>query len=146
MARPRQRAQARHQFNRTDRIAETIREIVATELERIDDERADLVTVTGVKVDNDLNTAKVHYSAIVAENEGRLDDVAEALNDARWPIQQVVNRSVRARKTPQIQFLPDDVLAAALRIDDILNDRVHPAGVDSDADLPGSDGDPAAAG
>ncbi|NLA35557.1 MAG: ribosome-binding factor A, partial [Actinobacteria bacterium] len=60
MARPRQRAQARHQYNRTDRIAETIREIVATQLERIADERADMVTVTGVKVDNDLNTAKVY--------------------------------------------------------------------------------------
>ena len=28
MGRPRQRAQARHQYNRTDRISETIREIV----------------------------------------------------------------------------------------------------------------------
>lgn len=130
MARPRQRAQARHQYNRTDRIAETIREIVATELERIDDERAEMVTVTGVKVDNDLNTAKVYYSAIIAENEGRLDEVAEALDEARWPIQQVVNRSIRARKTPQIQFLPDDVLAAALRIDDILAERIKPAGED----------------
>lgn len=132
MARPRQRAQARHQFNRTDRIAETVREIVATELERIDDERAEMVTVTGVKVDNDLNTAKVYYSAIIAENEGRLDEVAEALDEARWPIQQVVNRSIRARKTPQIQFLPDDVLAAALRIDDILAERIKPAGSDVD--------------
>ena len=39
MGRPRQRAQTRHQFNRTDRIGQTIREIVATELERLGDER-----------------------------------------------------------------------------------------------------------
>ncbi|NLA34249.1 MAG: ribosome-binding factor A [Actinobacteria bacterium] len=84
------------------------------------------------KVDNDLNTAKVYYSAIIAEHEGRLDEVAEALDEARWPIQQVVNRSIRARKTPQIQFLPDDVLAAALRIDDILAERIKPAGEDVD--------------
>ncbi|MFN8052901.1 MAG: 30S ribosome-binding factor RbfA [Acidimicrobiales bacterium] len=136
MARPRQRAQARHQYNRTDRISETIREIVATELERLGDERVDLVTVTGVTVDNDLNTAKVFYSALTVEADGRLDGVADALEEIRWPIQRVVNGAIRARKTPQIEFLPDDVLAAALRIDDIINDRVHPAGAGVDADEP----------
>ena len=132
MARPRQRAQARHQYNRTDRISETVREIVATELERLGDERTDMVTVTGVTVDNDLNTAKVFYSALTAEADGRIDDVAEALNEIRWPIQRIVNGAIRARKTPQIVFLPDDVLAAALRIDDIIAHRVLPAGEDLD--------------
>lgn len=136
MGRPRQRAQARHQYNRTDRISETIREIVATELERLGDERVDMVTVTNVTVDNDLNVAKVYYSALVAESEGRLDSVEEALGEIRWPIQQVVNRSVRARKTPQIEFHRDDVLLAALRIDDIINRRVFPAG-ESATDEPG---------
>ena len=133
MARPRQSAQRRHQYNRTDRISETIREIVATELERIGDERVDMVTVTNVTVDNDLNVAKGYYSALTAEAEGRLDDVEEGFAQIRWPIQQVVNRSIRARKTPQIEFHPDDVLAAALRIDDIINHRVFPAGESVDA-------------
>jgi len=134
MGRPRQRAQARHQYNRTDRISETVREIVATELERIGDERVDMVTVTNVVVDNDLATAKVYYSALTAEAEGRLDDVDEALEELRWTIQKVVNGAIRARKTPQISFHPDDVLAAALRIDDIIAERVHPAGEGVDAE------------
>ena len=124
MGRPHQRAQARHQFNRTDRISQTIREIVATQLERIGDERLDMVTVTGVTVDSDLNTAKVYYSAIVAEADGRLEAVAEAFDDVRWPIQKVVNRSITARKTPQVMFLPDEVLSAALRIEDIVAGRI----------------------
>lgn len=126
MGRPRQRAQARHQYNRTDRIAETVREVVAQELERLGDERVDLVTVTDVKVDRDLQGAKVYYSALTAEADGRLDEVAEALDEIRWPIQRVVNSAIRARKTPQISFHPDEVLAAALRIDDILARRVEP--------------------
>lgn len=127
MARPRQRAQARHQFNRTDRISETVREVVATELERLGDERVDMVTVTGVTVDGDLATAKVFYSALVAEADGRGDEVAEALEEIRWPIQRAVNGAIRARKTPQISFHRDEVLSAALRIDDILAERVRPA-------------------
>ncbi|MEZ5322962.1 MAG: 30S ribosome-binding factor RbfA [Microthrixaceae bacterium] len=133
MARPRQQAQARHRFNRTDRIAETIREIVATELERHDDDRLTLVTVTGVVVDNDLAAAKVYYSALTAAAGGHTDDVAGALDELRWPIQRVVNGAIRARRTPQIQFLPDEVLAAALRIDDIAAQRVTVEVEDPDA-------------
>lgn len=146
MARPRQRAQARHQYNRTDRISATVREIVATELERVGDERLEMVTVTDVTVDQDLATAKVFYSALVAEEIGRDDEVAEAFDDIRWTVQQAVNRGVSARKTPQISFHEDAVLKAALRIDDIVAGRIRPAG-DLDGDLDGdtdgdTDGDP----
>lgn len=136
MGRPKQRAQARHQYNRTDRISEVVREVVANELERIGDERIDLVTVTGVVVDRDLHGAKVYYSALTAEAEGRLGEVAEALEEIRWPIQKAVNSAIRARKTPQISFHPDDVLAAALRIDDILANRVEPSFEDGGIDAP----------
>jgi ribosome-binding factor A len=120
------RRQPARGYSRTDRIAETIREIVATELERLDDDRLELVTVTSVKVDNDLNRADVYYSALTAEREGRLDEVTEGLEEVRWRIQKVVNREVRARKTPQIAFHPDDVLLSALHIDDLIEGRVPP--------------------
>jgi len=113
----------RRQFSRTDRISEAVREIVATELERIGDERLDMVTVTGVVVDGDLATATVYYSALVAEQDGRLDEVADALDDVRRHVQIAVNNGVRARRTPQVSFRPDDVLASALRIDDLLAGR-----------------------
>ena len=107
-------------FQRTDRIGELVREIVASELERIGDERTELVTVTAVKVDRSLARADVYYSALSAEAEGRAAEVAEGLEAVRWPIQQVVNRGVRARRTPQIQFHPDELLSEALRIDELL--------------------------
>lgn len=116
----------RQRFHRTDRISEVVREIVATELERLDDDRLQMVTVTAVEVDNDLATAKVFYSALVAESEGHLHEVAEALEEARWPIQRVLNGAVRARKTPQISFHTDEVLRNALRIDDLLAGRAQP--------------------
>ena len=121
-------------FSRTDRISESIREIVATELERLDDDRLDMVTVTNVTVDNDLAHAAVYYSALVAAQEGRGEEVAEALADQRWRIQRVVNRNVRARKTPQIAFHPDDVLQQALRLDDILEGRAQVSSPDPDED------------
>lgn len=99
-----------------------MREIVASELERIGDERLEMVTVTAVNVDASLERAEVFYSALSAEEDGRSEEVAEALEELRWPIQKLVNKEVRARRTPQIQFRPDTVLTSALRIDEILRD------------------------
>lgn len=114
-------------FQRTDRIGELVREIVASELERIGDERLEMVTVTAVKVDGSLDTAQVFYSSFSAAAEGRDEEVVEALEDVRWPIQKVVNRQVRARRTPQIRFRPDDVLTKALRIEELLHDIAQDA-------------------
>lgn len=118
----RRRPSAPRQFSRTDRIGELVREIVASELERIGDERLEMVTITAVNVDGALETADVFYSALGAEEDGRGEEVAEALEDRRWKVQQVVNREVRARRTPQIRFRPDTVMTSALRIDQILRD------------------------
>ena len=118
----RRRPVAKRQYARTDRVAEVIREIVAPEIERIGDERLDMVTVTAVQVDGSLEHATVYYSAMSAEADGRADDVEEALEDIRWRIQKLINREMRTRKTPQISFEADTVLASALRIDEILRD------------------------
>ncbi|MCP4434272.1 MAG: 30S ribosome-binding factor RbfA [Actinomycetia bacterium] len=123
-------------YQRTDRIGELVREIVASELERIGDERLELVTVTAVKVDGSLDTAEVFYSAMAAEEDDRLDEVVEALDEVRWPIQQVVNRQVRARRTPQIRFSPDEVLSEAMRIEGILNDIAAQAPASDETDSP----------
>lgn len=123
---PRRRSTAsRHvsrPFSRTDRIGELVREIVASELERIGDERLELVTVTDARVDGSLEHAEVFWSSLQAEEDGRLEEVAAALEEQRWKVQQVVNREVRARKTPQIAFRPDDVLRSALRVEEILRE------------------------
>ncbi len=118
----RRRPSGPRQFARTDRIGELIREIVASELERIGDDRLEMVTITGVDVDGALEHAQVFYSAMSADEEGRSDEVVEALEERRWKVQSRINREVRARRTPQIRFRPDTVLSSALRIDQILRD------------------------
>ncbi len=119
---PRRRPSGPRQFSRTDRVGELVREIVASELERIGDERLEMVTITAVNVDGALEHAEVFYSALSADEDGRSEEVAEALEERRWKVQQRVNREVRARRTPQIRFRPDTVLSSALRIDEILRD------------------------
>lgn len=136
--RPTAPRRAPRQYSRTDRLGELVREIVASELERIGDERLELVTITGATVDGSLEHSDVFWSSLIAEENGRVDEVEAALEEQRWKVQQVVNREVRARKTPQISFHHDDVLTSALRVDEILRDI--------GADGPAAGGSPSAAG
>lgn len=107
-----------HKYPRSARLNETLREVIADELVRIDDERLELVTITGVDVDNELNRAIVFFDSLAGE-EGD-DAIVEVLEEHRRRIQSSINRQIRAKKTPILEFRPDNVIRSAERIDDIL--------------------------
>ena len=60
----RHRPQPTRQYPRTYRVNELVREITAEELERIDDERLELVAITSVDVDRDLRHAVVWFDTL----------------------------------------------------------------------------------
>jgi ribosome-binding factor A len=117
--RPRRTTSARP-VPRTARLNELLRQIVAEELERIDDERLELVTITNVDVDRELNRAIVLFDSM----QGPTGDgpILEAFGEVRVRLQAAIGRQIHARKTPILQFRPDDVMRSAERIDRILRD------------------------
>jgi ribosome-binding factor A len=102
------------------RVNELVREIVAEELERIDDERLDRVTVTQVVVDRDLEKAMVYFDSLGGPDADT--DVLAALADHRVRLQGVIGRQARLRRTPQLHFEADEVARGAERIDSIIRD------------------------
>lgn len=116
-----------HKYPRSARVGETLREIIADELVRIDDEHLEFVTITKIDVDNELNRAIVYFDSLAGPDGDAA--IIEALEHHRQRVQSSINRQIRAKKTPILQFRPDDVIRAAERIDDILRaDRAaHPA-------------------
>jgi ribosome-binding factor A len=109
-----------HRYPRSARVGETLREIVAEELVRIDDERLEFVTVTGIEVDNELNRAHVFFDSLAGEDAD--DEIIEALGDHRARLQSSIGRQIRAKKTPILDFRPDVALRSAERIDHILRE------------------------
>jgi ribosome-binding factor A len=105
---------------RTVRLNELLREVLAEELERIDDERLTHVTITSVDVDADLNRAIVTFDSLDGEDGD--ERIMHAFSDLRVRLQAAVGRQVRARKTPILVFRPDEVIRSAERIDRILRD------------------------
>ncbi len=110
--------QSGHKYPRSARLNEILREVIADELVRIDDDRLELVTITGIDVDNEMNRATVFFDSLAGE-EGD-EGIIEVLGQHRRRIQSSINRQMRAKKTPILYFRADDVIRSAERIDDIL--------------------------
>jgi ribosome-binding factor A len=119
MARNRRpQAPSTHRYPRTARLNESLREVIAEELTKIDDERLDLVTVTAIDVDSEMNRAIVYYDSLRGEDGDA--EILEALNALRVRIQGSIGRQVRAKKTPILTFRPDEVIRSAEHIERVL--------------------------
>ena len=105
-------------YPRSARLGETLREVIAEELVKIDDERLAFVTVTAIDVDNEMNRAIVYFDSLDGEDGDTT--IREVLEEHRRRIQASINRQMRAKKTPVLDFRPDDVIRAAERIEHII--------------------------
>jgi ribosome-binding factor A len=102
-------------YPRIARVNALLVEVIAEALERLidEDERLGLLTVTGVRTDTDLQHSTVFFSSLTPE-------AAEALAEHRHVLQREIGRSVRMKRTPILQFLPDPGVAAGARVEDVL--------------------------
>ena len=105
--------------SRMDRVNQVVQEVLADELERIDDERLELVTVTGVRVEPGLSHAVVWFSSL---SQGDPEGVAVALGEHRIRFQSAIGRQLRLRGTPLLSFAPDPAIAHGSRVEELLRD------------------------
>ncbi len=99
------------------RINESVKETLSSVItvEGLKDPRVGFVTVTGVETTPDLRHAKVYVSVLGgrAEREATL----KALEKSRGYLQAQINAALHMKRTPQLQFLYDETLDNAMRID-----------------------------
>jgi len=121
-------AKAARRYERTARVNEVVREVLAEELERLSDAKLGFITVTGVEVTPDLRQATVYYSALtLGASEGAETDTAKALLDVKARLQSVIGRQVRMKYTPNLVFREDQAMRTGERVDEILR-RLHSEG------------------
>lgn len=135
----RRRSGGPREYPRTARVNELVREIVADELERIDDDRLTLVAVTAVEVDTDLRHATVFFDTL--EGEEVDEEVLAALGDHRVRLQGAIGRQARLRRTPELAFRPDPAVRSGERIEAILREVEPPEDDRVDPVDPGDAGD-----
>ena len=114
----RRRSNRTREYQRSARLNELLREIIAEELERVDDDRLDWVSVVSVEVDNELTKARVYLSSL-EENE---DEITKVLSEYRGQFRKVIGRSARIRRVPDLVFMIDPSIRSGNRIEEILSE------------------------
>ncbi len=106
-------------FKRADKVGELIQEEISSLLlRRIKDPRIGFVTLTRVKVTDDLKAARVFYSVIGGEQEKKSS--REGLDSATGFIRRELGRRLRLRYTPELIFIFDDSLEYGDHIEQLI--------------------------
>lgn len=108
---------------RAARIAALIQRVIASSMEaQLHDKRLANVTITEVRVTNDLQIAKVYWTQFghAGKEQGERKRAQEALNQAKGRLRSLVGSKAGLRLTPQLQFVFDEVPGEAHEIEDIL--------------------------
>ena len=112
------RRNAPRDYPRTARLNELLREIIASQIDRIDDDRMGWVSISGVDVDNELTLAKVYLSSLG-------DDLAqsvEVLEEHKGAIKKAIGNEARLRRVPELQFVTDPAIQSGGRVEEILGE------------------------
>jgi len=106
---------------RSNRVAEAIRETVATALlGKIKDPRLANVTVTRCDVTPDLSYVKVYYT--VLGDEQKRDAAKQGFESATPFLRTQVGNEIPLRVVPELSFRYDEGIDHAMRIEELLSE------------------------
>jgi ribosome-binding factor A len=107
--------------NRTIRLAEQIRIEIGNILARqVHDPGIGFLTLTRVKVTDDLLQARIFYTSMGAPAE--LKKTASALDRALPFIRRALGQRLQLRRVPEITFRYDESVAHQARVEELLDD------------------------
>lgn len=98
------------------KVNSILREVLAEEVEKLSDERLELIAITGVDTAPNLRKALVYVDVLSDDHQ----DVLEALNHAAPRLQREIAKQVRIKYTPVLEFAIDPGIVAGNKIDEIL--------------------------
>jgi ribosome-binding factor A len=106
-------------FKRADRVADLLKiEIADLLLKQIRDPRIGSVTITGVKVTDDLRTARVFF--VELGKDSCSEEVETGLRKATGFLKRELGRRLQLRRVPELIFTYDPSFAYGNRIDTLL--------------------------
>ena len=111
-------------YPRARRLAETIRRLAGEWLEAEQADQPGLVTVTDVRVTQDLHHARVFFT-VLGDDQAQ----AEAWVVSSAPqVRTFVASQLRLRHAPTLEFVPDTVPGQGAKIDRLLAELAEPEG------------------
>ena len=109
--------------HRSRRIEGELQRVVSELLRReVRDPRVGSVTITDVRVAPDLTSAKIFYARFDEQRDA--DEVQAGLERAAGFLRGQVGRTLKLRVAPELQFRPDEQLAAGVRLSSLIDSAV----------------------
>lgn len=115
---------------RMRRIDEAMKQVLSEGIPTLKDPRIGFVTVTAVETSRDLDHAKVWVSVFGSDRQRKR--TLEALAGAAGVLQARVNRELKLRRTPHLEFVYDRAVEHGVRMTHLI-DELSPAHGDDDA-------------
>jgi ribosome-binding factor A len=107
-------------YPRAARVREAVKEVLASEVDRLKDPGVGFVTITDVSMSPDMRNAKVFYTVYGSDVERAA--TRDALRRATKHLRTAVAHEVRLRFAPTVEFVEDPVPERTQRIEQILAD------------------------
>ena len=105
--------------HRRDRLNRDLKKELSELIPTMKDPRIDsLLSVMRVEVTNDLSYAKIYIGSIKGSKAAA--EACEVLRKAAGHLRSQLSSRIHIRKTPELQFIPDDSAEYAERINTII--------------------------
>jgi ribosome-binding factor A len=109
------------QRKRAERVGELIHhEICRILLHEVHDPRLTGLTITEIKLSNDLCCAKIYVSSL--EDDEQATHTMASLNKAKRFIRGELGRNLKLRYTPELIFIRDESIAHGIHISQVLDE------------------------
>lgn len=109
------------QFKRSDRVSELLRSEISRFVQEISDPRLGFVTITSVKITDDLMDAQIFYSVLGSPEEQKIS--SQILVRSVPALRYYIGRKLESlRKVPVLKFVYDDTAEKAQKVGHILKE------------------------
>lgn len=113
---------ATRSYPRSRRVAQQIQRALSELIRReLRDPRLGMVTLTEVRMSNDLSYAKVYYSVLGGEPNHAQEILDSAADMLRGPL----GRSLGIRHSPELRFVHDELIEGGARLSALITRAVH---------------------
>ena len=123
---------SRKSYARTDRLRSLLLEILAEQLESIDDPALGFAFFSAVMVDKDLNRAQVFFSSLDwGDASGDTlrqaqAETAQALSEHKGSFRRAMAKQAHLRRIPELVFVPDESFRHGAHIEETLRQLKEP--------------------
>jgi ribosome-binding factor A len=113
---------------RMRRVDEAVKQVLSEAIPALKDPRIGFVTVTAVDTTSDLDHAKVWVSVLGSEKQR--DKTLAALEGATGVLQAALNRELKLRRTPRLEFVYDRAIERGVRMTQLIDELAPTDGGD----------------